>query len=217
MRDMATLRWTPESDFLDYEGEASKVYRVGEEYVGIPYTMGGGRSTILGDPLEGFRSALAEDDYTYVGPTKPNEYLGCDCSSAVHGAWMAAGKDTQAVYTGAMIPGQNPAIKAVGDIDCSDTSKMTQSICASNGQENLFQAYACLLPGDALVRRVPSGSSYAGHVRLVEAVDIEAKTVTVTEQCGYGIDSQTRTTWRLSRVYAFASLFANSYLGITPF
>ncbi len=215
MRAMSAIRWTPQSDIPYYSEESGKVFVAGREYVGLPYTMGGGRTTCMGDPLGIFKTKL--EDGVYVGPTGPNAYYGSDCSSSVEGAWRLAGYDTGAIYTGAMIPGENESLIAVGDYDVTDRSAATQSICVANGEERLFACYALLQKGDAVVRRVPSGSSYAGHVRMVVDVDKERQTVTVIEQCGYGIDGQTTTTWRVDREYTFASLFANRYIPISPF
>ena len=51
---------------------------------------------------------------------------------------------------------------------------------------------------------------------VVAGVDPERKTVTVIEQCGWGIDSQTKTSWRVDKVYSFSSLHSNYYIPIRP-
>lgn len=217
MRDMSSIIWTPKTDITYYTSDENKVYKAGEKYVGLPYTMGNGRTVTMGDPLGKFKEKLGEDGKTYIGPTGSNEYYGSDCSSSVEGAWRLNGFDTGAIYTGAMIPEQNKSIYAVGDYDVSDTGKATESICASNGEKRMHASYALLKPGDAIVRRVPDGNGFAGHVRLVVSVDALNGSLIVIEQCGYGIDNQTQTTWRVDRSYTFSSLFANRYIPITPF
>lgn len=216
MVDMAAIKWSPKEDIHYYSGEDDKVFAKGKEYIGLPYTMGNGRTVTLGDPLGGFRSKLDEDGHTYIGPTGPNEYYGSDCSSSVEGAWHSVGLITNAIYTGAMIPGENKNIYAVGDYLYSERSAMTKSICSSNTKETMYTSYAKLQVGDALVRRVPSGDGYVGHVRLVREVQPEAKKVITIEQCGYGIDGWTTTTWRVSSAYSFEQLFSNFYIPITP-
>ena len=218
MRAMATLEWTPSVSFDYYEstGSDGKKYQVGTTYLGLPYTMEQGRTSTLGDPLNLFKAKLDSDGKTYVGPTGKTTYYGSDCSSSVEGAWRQNGFVTNAVYTGAMIPGENAKISAIGGYSFDDRSKMTRSIVEKNGEQKMSSAYAELKAGDAIVRRVPSGSGYAGHVRLVAGVDPERKTVTVIEQCGWGIDSQTKTSWRVDKVYSFNSLYANYYIPIRP-
>ena len=216
MRDMASIRWTPSVDITYYSKEQGKVFRAGAEYVGLPYTMGGGRTTTLGSPLVKFKEKL-DGQNVYRGPNGPDEYYGSDCSSSVEGAWRSVGIETGAIYTGAMIPVDNPKLRAVGDYDCSDRSKASESICAANGATKMHACYAALREGDALVRRVPTSSGYAGHVRLVASVDTTAQTARVIEQCGYGIDGQTKTTWRVDRDYTFAQLFNSNYIPISPF
>jgi len=218
MRAMATLEWTPSVSFDYYEstGSDGKKYQVGTTYLGLPYTMEQGRTSTLGDPLNLFKAKLDSDGKTYVGPTGKTTYYGSDCSSSVEGAWRQNGFVTNAIYTGAMIPGENAKISAIGGYSFDDRSKMTRSIVEKNGEQKMSSAYAELKAGDAVVRRVPSGSGYAGHVRLVASVDPERKTVTVIEQCGWGIDSQTKTSWRVDKVYSFSSLYSNYYIPIRP-
>ena len=218
MRAMATLEWTPSVSFDYYEstGSDGKKYQAGTTYLGLPYTMEQGRTSTLGDPLNLFKAKLDSNGKTYVGPTGKTTYYGSDCSSSVEGAWRQNGFVTNAVYTGAMIPGENAKISAIGGYSFGDRSKMTRSIVEKNGEQKMSSAYAELKAGDAVVRRVPSGSGYAGHVRLVAGVDPERKTVTVIEQCGWGIDSQTKTSWRVDKVYSFSSLHSNYYIPIRP-
>ena len=218
MRAMATLEWTPSVSFDYYEstGSDGKKYQAETTYLGLPYTMEQGRTSTLGDPLNLFKAKLDSDGKTYVGSTGKTTYYGSDCSSSVEGAWRQNGFVTNAVYTGAMIPGENAKISAIGGYSYDDRSKMTRSIVEKNGEQKMSSAYAELKAGDAVVRRVPSGSGYAGHVRLVAGVDPERKTVTVIEQCGWGIDSQTKTSWRVDKVYSFNSLYANYYIPIRP-
>ncbi|MCR5349084.1 MAG: hypothetical protein K6E59_05725 [Bacilli bacterium] len=217
MLAMASFRWTPSEDIPYYDQNPEKGFFKGREYVGLPYTMEQGRTATLGDPLGIFKTQLAEDGYTYVGPNAWNAYYGSDCSSSVEGAWRLNGLETGAVYTGSMIPGENSRVLAVGDYSYSSREKMTESICLDNGLEKMYAAYRALCPGDAVVRRVKTSSGgFAGHVRLVESVDAENETVTVIEQCGYGIDSQTTTTWRVHKEYGFGGLYQNRYIPITP-
>lgn len=218
MRALAAIEWTPSVSFDYYEstGSDGKKYQAGTTYLGLPYTMEQGRTSTLGDPLNLFKAKLDSDGKTYVGPTGKTTYYGSDCSSSVEGAWRQNGFVTNAVYTGAMIPGENAKISAIGGYSFDDRSKMTRSIVEKNGQEKMDSCYAELKPGDAIVRRVPSGSGYAGHVRLAVETDPANKKVAVIEQCGWGIDSQTKTSWRVDRVYSFNSLYANYYIPIRP-
>ena len=216
MLRMAELRWSPSEDIPYYEDtDGTKVFHAGENYVGLPYTMAGGRTLALGDPLNKF-CLLLDEQGIYHGPATKDSYYGSDCSSSVEGAWRVNGLETNATYTGAMIPGENLKIAPVGGYDVSDKSNMTRSICDKNGIETMRDAYSLLQPGDALVRRIQYEGAYVGHVRLVESIDKKQQTVTVIEQCGYGIDSQTKTTWRVHRAYTFDRLFETAYIPICP-
>ena len=214
MEEMATLRWTPSEDITYYENDGTKFIK-GKEYIGIPYSMGGGRTTSLGHPLETFKENLSDDNYTYIGPTGYNSYIGSDCSSSIEGAYRVNGIVTNAIYTGAMIPGENNKIKPVGDFDYSSRKNMSRSIVESNGKEKMFSCYSLLKKGDVLVKREKSGNSFSGHARMIKSINILNEEVTVIEQCGYGIDNQTITTWRNNKVYSFTSLFNYAYLPIS--
>ncbi len=215
MYQMSQMTWTPKENITYYQNDPSKVFRKDETYIGLPYTMESGRTTIMNDPLNGFINVL-DSNNVYKGPTAYTKYYGSDCSSSVYASWKNSGYETNAIYTGAMIPGENSLISTIGNYNYSFRSDMTKSICEANGSEIMYTCYEKLQPGDAVVRRVKSGSSWAGHVRLVTEVDVINKEVTVIEQCGYGIDNQTTTTWRVHKKYSFYSLFVNNYIPIKP-
>lgn len=214
MYAMSQIKWTPKTTFTYYTNDETKQFIAGTEYIGLPYTMGNGRTTTMDDPLGIFKSALDTDNYTYVGPTGYNSYYGSDCSSSVAGSWKVNGIETNATYTGNMIPGENSKILPVGDYTYSSRTEMTKTICTNNGSTKIYSCYDLLKPGDAVIRRVPSGDGWAGHVRLVTSVDKEAQTVTVIEQSGY--TSGSNTTWKVYKTYAYSSLFNNYYIPIRP-
>lgn len=214
MYDMSQIEWTPSTTITYYTNDSTKQFVAGTKYVGLPYTMGGGRTTTQADPLGIFKSKLDTDNYTYIGPTGYNSYYGSDCSSSVSGAWRVNGIETNATYTGNMIPGENSNIIALGDYTYSDRTNMTKTICTDNGSTKIYSGYDLLEPGDAIVRRVSTDSGWAGHVRLVTSVDITNKTVTVIEQCGYV--SGSNTTWKVYKQYSYSTLFSNSYIPIRP-
>ncbi|MCR5332811.1 MAG: hypothetical protein K6E11_02165 [Bacilli bacterium] len=216
MRDMSQYEWTPSTTITYYQNDSSKKFNAGTRYKGLPYTMGGGRTSTLGDPLGIFKTKLDTDNYTYIGPSGYNTYYGSDCSSSVEGSWRVNGITTNATYTGSMIPGENSRILAVGGYTYSSRSEMTKTICSTNGSTKIYSCYDELKPGDAIVRRVPSGDSWAGHVRLVVSIDKANQTVTVIEQCGYGAGDTSNTTWKVDKQYAYSSLFSLNYIPIRP-
>jgi hypothetical protein len=216
MRDMSQYEWTPSETFTYYTNDSTKKFTAGTRYKGLPYTMGNGRTSTLGDPLGIFKSKLDTDKYTYIGPTGYNSYYGSDCSSSVEGSWRVNGITTNATYTGSMIPGENSRILAVGGYSYASRTDMTKTICTTNGSTTMYASYSELKPGDAIVRRVKSGDSWAGHVRMVVSVDSENQTVTVIEQCGYGAGDTSNTTWKVDKVYSYSTLFNNSYIPIRP-
>lgn len=213
MHAMSQIEWTPNSDITYYTNESSKKFVAGTKYIGLPYTMGNGRTTTLNDPLGIFKSALGDDNYTYIGPTGYNSYYGSDCSSSVSGAWKVNGVETNATYTGNMIPGENSKILALGGYTYSDRTNMTKTICTNNGSTKIYGCYDLLKPGDAIIRRVSSSDGWAGHVRLVTSVDTSSQTVTVIEQSGW---SGGNTTWKVYASYSYSTLFNNSYIPIRP-
>lgn len=216
MRDMSQFEWTPKTTFTYYTGAEGKQFVAGTRYKGLPYTMGNGRTSTLGNPLGIFKTKLDTDNYTYIGPTGTNTYYGSDCSSSVEGAWRVNGITTNATYTGSMIPGENSRILAVGGYSYSSRTEMTKTICSTNGSTKIYSAYSQLQPGDAIVRRVPSGDSWAGHVRMVVSVNTTNQTVTVIEQCGYGAGDTSNTTWRVDKTYSYSDLFSYYYIPIRP-
>ena len=216
MRDMSQFEWTPKTTFTYYTNDSSKKFTAGTKYKGLPYTMGNGRTSTLGNPLGIFKTQLDADNYTYIGPTGYNSYYGSDCSSSVEGSWRVNGITTNATYTGSMIPGENSKIVPVGNYSYSSRTNMTATICSNNGSTKMYSCYDELKPGDAIVRRVQSGDSWAGHVRLVVSVDKTNKTVTVIEQCGYGAGDTSNTTWKVDKAYSYSTLFTNNYIPIRP-
>lgn len=214
MRAMATFEWTPSTTITYYQNDSSKTFNAGTKYIGLPYTMSNGRTSTLGDPLGIFKIKLDTDNYTYIGPSAYNTYYGSDCSSSVEGSWRVNGITTNATYTVSMIPGENSRIYAVGEYTYSSRTNMTKTICDTNGSSKMYSCYDELLPGDAIVRRVQSGDSWAGHVRLVVSVNKSTQKVTVIEQCGYG--TGTNTTWKVDYEYSYSTLFNNYYIPIRP-
>lgn len=198
MKSMATIEWTPKTSFTYYK-DGRKYWEKGKIYKGIPYSQ-----AYRNTSLEKFRANL--NGKVYVGPTKPDSYLGNDCSSAVSMAWKKANSKFQITSTVGFLPG-NKNIKKVGSYDYKSSS-ITKTTCSYNKVNKMVKAYKKLKPGDAVVTRYKEGKKIVGHVMLVSSV--QSNSIKVIEQTTLEGNS----TWRVNKEYTFSVLFKNDYIPV---
>lgn len=214
MRTMSQIEWTPAVD-MDFSGlRKGHRYYAGVTYRGLPYV------NEMDCSLEEFQSYLK--DGVYTGPTHYLTAIGVDCSSSVLAAWGHIASSVHYVWSLPMLPFQGGALP-VGDYDIPpDNKTRTDIVVRSNGRQTMYEAYAKLLPGDALVMYQDSG-----HVRMVAAdpvvirhedgtIDglsylkiIEITGLVPEKREGY------ETCWRVDAKFFFTELYDTAYLPLT--
>ena len=211
MREMATIKWTP-STTITYWSHNGKAFVAGTTYSGMPYTQNNRQN------LAAFKKYLKSG--RYVGPTSPATYVGNDCSSAVRYAWLHVNAKISFSYTGNMFPASKTGVLAVGSYNAAGITSSTKTITTKNGPATMYDSYAQLKPGDAIVARV---NGVVNHARLVSKVNVvktggkvdpSKSTVSCIEQCGIS-SSRKNTTWNVDKKYTFATLYSTYYIPIT--
>ena len=203
MKDMAQIAWTPSKSFVHWSGSKNGpgTWKAGTTYYGIPYSQ-----STRGTDLNGFKASLK--GFKYVGPSGQKTYKGSDCSSAVSMAWRLVNSKIPLKATSSMFPG-NSYIKKVGNYSVTSNNN-TVRICQNNGSGKMYQAYAMLKKGDAVVTHRSGGEQ---HVMLVTDVNSSARTIKVTHQTTY--NKNKRSTWRVDETWSFSTLYAKGYIPIT--
>ena len=204
MRYMSTVRWTVDED-VSYvyasNGDTSTTIelKTGRIYQGIPYTHGCGSayswlSYATGQDENGVYKLSGMHNAVLNGVARNGvgncSRVGNDCADCVYWAWAQVSNTISFENTNHMTPvfGCIP----VGDYDWDGTIMFssTKNVLDANGQQRMFEAYAQLQKGDAMVRIVDSGGGHAVmivgvHVeRNAEGIDGDASYVTVLEQTG---------------------------------
>lgn len=190
MRHMLTVLWTPEQDITysavpqsagveaDRQAAPDQVItlQAGRIYQGIPYTHGcSGSFSFLSYATSRDEkgvytiSDLGTDSLTGIGRSAPNQSarIGNDCADAVAMAWSMV---SSSIYSNETIhmTEYNGLVK-VGDYACDMPvySSDTTNVAVQNGRQKMYQSYAQLQKGDALVHVNANGSGHA-----VMAVDV---------------------------------------------
>ena len=230
MRRMGTVRWRVESDILytitsntrpenDTNNATRLELKAGRIYQGLPYTYAGGTDTAF---LE-YATKVENGVYTLEGITwetlsgdgQNSARLGNDCSSSLTRAWASIGADITMTDTKSMA--FNNGYLPVGEyVSSKSNNTNSDQICANNGEQTMFAAYAQLQKADGLVYR---GAS-AGHAMMVVSnhpvykadgtIDGKASKVTILDQ--------TRTHFRAKEYFYDKELKENVYpiYGKTP-
>ena len=250
MEQMANLEWTPSVDiFYDDFGNMTSVqarelgftgtpyysnyrtkyeFKAGTVYHGLPYTHQFGNYEKMAQYVDKngvFRVEDLPDDFgtktenmsEWNGWMGWDCYAGTDCSGSVYSAWS----QVSTVYfdsTGGEMPGKNGCL-AVGEYESNGLTKPS-AVIAANDPQVMCEAYAKLLPGDAVV--------HDGHTRLVASsavvvrnpdgtIDPEASYVlihdiqrSIRDFVEYDGTVHTNTQWRLNQKNTFATLLTGS-------
>lgn len=182
MRDMATVRWKSDVDITYTLGVSSGTLHIkaGRIYQGLPYSFAAsttdsflefagepdenGVYTISGlqaDALSGGGEVLAWNEYK-------NARIGNACSSAVMLAWSQVSDTVTATGNTQMYP--QYGILPVGDYKLEvegEKLSNTLEVIAKNGKEKMYESYAQLQKGDAVIR-----VSKGDHSCLVTDVEV---------------------------------------------
>jgi len=228
-RRMASVKWTCRAD-MDYTKEKSYTsklkYTAGETYYG-PIYVSNARN------MDKFLLTLDENG-VYTGALPYAEAVGNTCASAVRVSYDNVSAKIKAGSSFTFLPMANAGVVKVGDYewDFYDNMKKVVSLdtVKKNGEQRMCEAYALLVPGDAISARWPAKNDPTvtnGHARLISGpthvvrlpdgtIDPKASTVTVIEQNGsFNPDTPYKTTWRVEKPYSFASLLSKGYLPVT--
>ena len=177
MENSVSLLWTP-SESIEYHvgpesGGFDATLVAGRIYRGLPYVYNAGTPDAFldyaGEPdANGVYtiSGLGSED---MSGAQGVARIGNDCSGAIARAWNSMGASIQAKATKYMVPA-NGFIK-VGNYDSTSASDFTGgtiAIATQNGEQKMYEAYACLQKADAMVEWDSAG----GHSRMVVSVSV---------------------------------------------
>lgn len=256
MRNMCTIRWSPaetieyslvnksqglEADKISNPSDIVTLYR-GTIYEGIPYTHGSNSIHAFLEyatsesetgtlTLDGLTTSL----FSGYGYQESNRCarLGTDCADQVFWAWNNISSSISFEYTALMVP--NNGCIPVGDYTHNETKfTYTFPIAQENGVDVMFESYAQLQKGDAMVFINSKG---AGHAMMnVEVHVVRNEDGTINGQESYAItleqesgDERTQTDTYvdettgetivrlqgIDRKYTFNYLYEKGYLPVT--
>lgn len=246
MRKMGSFLWraqedvtyTLRNDILPEESDADHrlSIRAGRLYQGIPYSFAGCADAAFLDyageadeqgisPVSGLHWKLLS------GSGKKTARIGNDCSSAVMQSWCQIGNSFRFTATQYMV--RDRGYLPVGSYVCpADENVSNRRICRENGEQTMFEAYACLRLADALVCR----EGGAGHAIMAVSVDVarkedgtidgDASIVTFMEQSRAHLRAEEKyfhtelqedvyITFALDVKQTFCELFEEGYLPVT--
>ena len=182
MREMGTFFWRAEEDVVYtllngiLPEESDRVHklaiRAGRLYQGVPYSFAGSTGAAFLDyagepdaqgvlPVGGIHWKLLS------GTGKMSARVGNDCSSAVMQAWSQIGNSYRFTSTQFMV--RDRGYLPVGNyVSPPNENVSNRQTCRENGEQTMFEAYACLRLADGLVCREKG----AGHALMAESVDV---------------------------------------------
>lgn len=245
MRAMATMIWRCPEDILyttakdtlpEDAGKAQLRLQGGRLYRGIPYSFACcSRDNFLdltGEPDEaGIYHPAGLNWQLLSGTGATTARMGNDCSSSVTRSWSQIGAQVPMTSTQFMV--RDKGFLPVGDYrsNPADNTNSDRTV-AENGKPVMFEAYAKLQTGDAVVCRAASSGHVmlAVEVRVVRdstgAIDGQKSTLTVLEQSreffwngenwfDETLGEQVWAWYGVDKVYTFDKLFEIAYLPIT--
>ncbi len=219
MYTICSIRWKPTvtMTYSDTCGgktnNHAQTYEAGQVYFGLPYTHSAGS-------LEKFQHYLNADGTVVdsIPAAGWGEQLGNDCADAVYWSWAQVSSEISFVLTKDAIcrGGTYP----VGDY-FPNSLVSTAEICQYNGAQVMYESYARIMPGDALLYapghiRMAAESSYVFR-KADGTIDPNLSYVVCHEQgAGTGAkQEQMHSTCRTNHKYTFTQLFSGNYIPIT--
>ncbi len=220
MKEMASIEWTA-GFTIDYstQGNANLIYKQGEKYLGMVYN-----NNQTG--LEQFYDILGEDMIYDGTKASWNESPGNSCATSIRHAWQQISPTVNFSYSADMLPWyEESGVVAIGNLDWShyDGSNTLISVFNQNSREVLWEAYALMLPGDALVRYIDTG----GHAQMITKapavvrdkdgnIDPENSYLYFTEQNNLlNTMRDYPSSWKVDYPISFAAVSAGSYLPVS--
>lgn len=210
-----TFRWIPTKDMSYSDSCASRhaqKWKAGTIYFGPPYAH-------LALSLEAMDALVGDDGV--LDESVPAEnfhyFFGSDCADSMY--WAYSQISSKVTYTltnnGICTNGMLP----VGGFDVTSTTS-TADICKANGAEKIYEAYACVRPGDALLFapghfRMAAESAYVFR-NADGTIDPDKSYIVTHEQGSLGYAMEARHSSCLTNTkYTFARLFADKYIPLT--
>lgn len=219
MYEICSIRWSPTvtMTYSDTCGgkpnNHDQTYEAGQIYFGLPYTHYAGS-------LEKFQHYLNSD-----GTVKDSvpaagwaNMLGNDCADAVYWAWSLVSAEISFVLTKDAIcrGGTYP----VGSYYPNSVTS-TAEICTYNGKDVMYESYAQIKMGDALLLgpghiRMAAESSYVFRNADGSIDPIRSYVLCHEQGAGTGAKQvQMHSTCQTYGKYTFQQLFASNYIPIT--
>ena len=218
MYAMANVKWTA-GIRLDYSSNSkSLVYEPGKTYLGVVYN----------NNANGFEAFLAvlDGNNKHIGTDAGwNTSPGNSCATSIRHAWQQISPTVDYGYSADMMPYYaNTGILPVGNIDWSVyNGSNTNSIVEKHDSQVIAQAYAMMLPGDALVRYLDNGGHALMLTKNPTVVYKADGTIDMNNSFVYLTDQNNRlhnrrqypSSWEVDRAVSFASALADGYLPVT--
>lgn len=198
------------------------IYQPGIEIHGVVYNH-------KSSSLERVKYCMGEDgqldEWVYLGEYDGfDSYIGSDCSAAVQQAYMSVSGDVDFLNTRNMVPAKGAGTVAVGDWawDLETVPTYYDVYMEATGEQQMYEAYACLRKGDFIVSQVEAG----GHTRLLAAdavvvrnaageVDGMESYVITHEQGAPRTTEPYFSSWRVDYKYSFSSIYIDWYVPCT--
>ncbi len=221
-----TFAWTP-SETWDYTiGDNSSAHHMtqGVVYGGFPYLHGAGNVYRM---LEYYDEATGEVNMAEAG--KNQRYFGNFCSYGSGWGFSRVINSASHKLTQDMVPknGYVPLGSYKMNMDLKEfPENETVAICNDNGQQVMYQSYACLKPADALVYYTTGGhiimcSSVHVEKNADGTVDGEKSYITFIDQATAWWDGELangksyRVQGGVDKKASFSKLFKTSYIPYT--
>lgn len=233
MYDMATVEWHVREHMIHnctcQLSICHGTFSADFTYYGPPYNHKAGS-------LGRFLYSIDEEGYLKEFVTTAGEYdgydmyIGTDCSGATVLAFRTVSTEVSFYQTKDESPVYGKGTYPVGDyvwdlgLDKTTNAHDTKKYTDYNGPEVMYDAYAQLRMGDAVIYRHDTG----GHSRVCssDAVVVRDETGKINGQYSYilmheqGVltrdeEKRTYTTWKVNEKYTFENLYSHYYLPIT--
>ena len=218
MYAMANIKWTA-GIRLDYSfNSKSLVYEPGKTYLGMVYNNNANGFEAFLAILDGSNKHTGTDGGWDTSP-------GNSCATSIRHAWQQISPTVNYGYSADMMPYYaNTGILPVGNIDWSVyNGSNTNSIIEKHDSQVIFQAYAMMLPGDALVRYLDNGGHALMLTKNPTVVYNSDNTIDMNNSYLYLTDQNNRlhtrrqypSSWEVDRAVSFASALADGFLPVT--
>lgn len=226
MRAMANVIWTAGSKTsINFTFIAPSLdYRPGRTYMGMIYNWD------LFSNFEAFVDTLENGVYNNDNATTGN-VPGNTCSTSILHAWQTVSPKVDYSYTIDMMPGvRENGVIPVGNVDWSTYNgsrsvkgNTKNSVLNATPAQTVYEAYALLLPGDALMRQFENG----GHALMCTGETTVSRKAdgTIDPNKSYTVltDQNTQmnnergypSSWGYDRHRSFSSIYGDGFLPVT--